>query len=259
MWKSYIKLSSCVNTGVQTSSPKCLTDFPWNLLIVIQNANWTGNCLQYIWNGSSPFEDSNFIQGINAVCPAYSPPRMHTSKTWEEARVRITWVPLHCPFDGSIFQRIIMGALIVCTCSAPISLKIWTFLWILQILLWFHAICISKGCIQICEPLETFNPVLTCASNHPQNILHASPPSPDVLSCIPAACISALLNSTHIMQNIHQTFKNIQLISWEFIQHFIHITPRSWKFMLQKIMQRHMLQYSSAPINLDFLFTTFDV
>ena len=89
-------------------------------------------------------------------------------------------------------------------------------------ILWFHAICISKGCIQICEPLETFNPVLTCASNHPQNILDASPPSPDVLSCIHAACISALL-----MQNIHQIFTNIQLIIWAFIQHFIHITPRS--------------------------------
>ena len=64
-----------------------------------------------------------------------------------------------------------------------------------------------QGCIQICEPVETFNTVLTCASNHPQNILHASPPSPDLLSCIHAACITALLNSTDIMQNIHQTFK----------------------------------------------------
>ena len=52
------------------------------------------------------------MQGMNAVGPAYSPPSMQTSKIWEEARVRITWVPLHCPFDGSIFQRIIMGALI---------------------------------------------------------------------------------------------------------------------------------------------------
>ena len=50
--------------------------------------------------------------GMNAVRPAYSPPRMRTSKTREEARVRIARVPLHCPFDGSIFQRIIMGALI---------------------------------------------------------------------------------------------------------------------------------------------------
>ena len=101
-----------LNTGVQTLSHKCLTDCPWDLLTVIQNARQTGNCLQHNWNGSSPFEGSNFIQGMNAVCPAYSPPRMHTSRTWEEARVRITWVPLHCPFDGSIFQRIIMGALI---------------------------------------------------------------------------------------------------------------------------------------------------
>ena len=88
---------------------------------------------------------------------------------------------------------------------------------------------------------------ITCASNHPQNILHAFPPSSDVLSCI-----SALLNSTHIMQNIHQTFTNIQLIIQAFIQHFIHITPRSWKFILEKIMHRHMLQYPSAPINLAF-------
>src|SRR6201986_5186203 len=57
-------------------------------------------------------------------------------------------------------------------------------------ILWFHAICISKGCIQICEPLGTFNTVLTCASNHPQNILHASPPSPDVLSCSMHQCTS---------------------------------------------------------------------
>ena len=72
MWKSYIKLSSCVNTGVQTSSPKCLTDFPWDLLIVIQNARWTGNCLQCNWNGSSPFKGSNFIQGMNGVSRIFS-------------------------------------------------------------------------------------------------------------------------------------------------------------------------------------------
>ena len=30
-------------------------------------------------------------------------------------------------------------------------------------------------------------------------------------------------------------------------------------FILQKIMHRHMLQYSSAPINLAFLFTTLDL
>ena len=109
-----------------------------------------------------------------------------------------------------------------------------------------------QGSLQICEPLETFNTVLTCASNHLQNILHASPPSPHALSYIHAACISALLNYTHIMQNIHQTFKHIQLFIWAFIQHFIHITPRLWKFIWQKIMHRHMLQYSSAPIDLAF-------
>ena len=75
-----------LNTGVQRSSPKCFTDCPWDLLIVIQNARQTGNCLQYNWNGSSPFEGSNSMQGMNAVGPAYSPPSMHTSKTWEEAR-----------------------------------------------------------------------------------------------------------------------------------------------------------------------------
>ena len=32
------------------------------------------------------FEGSNSMQGMNAVGPAYSPPSMHTSKTWEEAR-----------------------------------------------------------------------------------------------------------------------------------------------------------------------------
>ena len=56
----------------------------------------------------------------------------------------------------------------------------------------------------------------------------------NVLSCV-HTCISALLNSIHIMQNIHQTFANIQLIIQAFIQliiqafiqHFIHITPRS--------------------------------
>ena len=183
------------------------------------------------------------------MCPAYSPPRMHTSRTWEEARVRIAWVLLHCPFDWSIFWRIITGALIG---SSP---KIWTFLQILQILLWFHAICIFKGCIQICKTSETFSTILTHAANHPQNILHASPPSPNVLSCV-HICISALLNSIHIMQNIHQTFANIQLIIQAFIQHFIHITPRSSYIYIAKIMHRHMLQYSSAPINLPFLFTT---
>ena len=61
----------------------------------------------------------------------------------------------------------------------------------------FHAIYISKGCIQIRKTLKTFSTILTHASNHPQNILHAYPPSLNVLSCVNTACISALLNSTH--------------------------------------------------------------
>ena len=147
------------------------------------------------------------------------------------------------------------------TQSCPyVSPKIWAFLWIWQILLWLHAICISKGCIQICEPLGTFNTVLTCASNHPQNILHASPPSPDVLSCIHAACISALLNYTHIMQNIYQTFTNIHtthhlgIYSTLYSHHpkipkylyckrsctgtcsSIHLLPSIWPFCSQPLM-----------------------
>ena len=139
-----------LNTGVQTSSPKCFTDCPWDLLIVIQNARWTGNCLQYNWNGSSPFEGSNSMQGMNAVGPAYSPPSMHTSKTWEEARVRITCIPLHCPFDGSIFQRIIMGALIGVHLFCPYKSENLNISLNLVILLSFYAICSSKGCIQMC-------------------------------------------------------------------------------------------------------------
>ena len=40
----------CKNTGTRRSIPTRPTDWPWALLIVIENAKRTGNCRRFSWN-----------------------------------------------------------------------------------------------------------------------------------------------------------------------------------------------------------------
>ena len=56
-------------TGVCKSNPTFATDCPWDLLMVIAKASWTGNWWHLNFTGISSAEGSNDILGIKTVFP----------------------------------------------------------------------------------------------------------------------------------------------------------------------------------------------
>ena len=70
-----------LKTGTLISNPTYFKDCPWDLLIVIANANRTGNCRLVKWNGNAVEEGVKEIRGIKTCSPACGPKSKRASKT----------------------------------------------------------------------------------------------------------------------------------------------------------------------------------
>ena len=93
------------NTGVLKSNPTHFTDWPCDLLIVMANAGFTGNCLLFSGIAMSSLLASNDIIGINTVdwsSLTLWPFLLNTlhSKIWEVKLTTTILVPLYNPKEG---------------------------------------------------------------------------------------------------------------------------------------------------------------
>ena len=74
-----MKNCPCVKTGVWKLIPMYFTDYPCNLLIVIANANQTGNWCLERWKPVASTGGDKVICGIKFVLPSCCPPMRWTS------------------------------------------------------------------------------------------------------------------------------------------------------------------------------------
>ena len=110
-WESATYNWPCEKTAVCRFKPTCLTDWPCDLFMVIENASQTGNCLRWSETGRLSLEGVNEIWEISTLFPAnfQSPEITVQSKTCGCIWFKIIHVPLQRPLEGSKFHRSIFG------------------------------------------------------------------------------------------------------------------------------------------------------
>ena len=86
-----------------------LTDSPCDLLIVIANANQTGNWCLERWEPIASTGGDKVIHGIKCVLPSCCPPMRQTSSTCNATFVSIALAPLQSLFAGSRLCKIMIG------------------------------------------------------------------------------------------------------------------------------------------------------
>jgi len=107
LWKSVTYNSPWENINVLKSRPKCFTNFPCDLLIVITKTTFTRNCFLVNLKGIIDVVGCKMILGMNVVSPAWFPINIHASITWLFRHVTMNHEPLHNPHFGAIFHNII--------------------------------------------------------------------------------------------------------------------------------------------------------
>ena len=95
-WHCYVELQNYpwVKTGVWKLIPMYLTDCTCDLLIVIANANQTGNWCLERWEPIASTGGDKVIHGIKCVLPSCCPPMRQTSSTHDATFVSISLAPL---------------------------------------------------------------------------------------------------------------------------------------------------------------------
>jgi len=109
VWKSTTYNWLRENIGVLESRSTCSTDYPFDLLIVIAKATFTGNCLLVNLKSIINVVGCKVILEMNVVSPTWFLVNIHVWITRFFKRVTMSHEPLHNPRFGAMFRNNIIG------------------------------------------------------------------------------------------------------------------------------------------------------